>query len=87
MALLLLDLLVIAALVYGYAISGWADSYDGNGDSSAPEVAWQGMWILAGGAVVTGGGLLALRWRVAATAQVLVLGAGAALLAFLAQSA
>lgn len=78
--LLVLDLLVIAWLVYGYGITGWADSYDEVNAPEAPGVARQGAWILAGAAVVTGGALLALRLRVTAAVQLAVLGAGALLL-------
>ncbi|MEV6194301.1 DUF6234 family protein [Streptomyces sp. NPDC051920] len=78
--LLVLDLLVIAWLVYGYGITGWADAYDDVNAPEAPEVARQGAWILAGAAVVTSGALLALRLRATAVLQLLVLGAGALLL-------
>ncbi|MER5781662.1 hypothetical protein ABT104_08060 [Streptomyces mobaraensis] len=44
----------------------------------------QAVWVLAGGAVVTGGGLLALRRPVAGAFQLLVLGTGAAFFADLA---
>jgi hypothetical protein len=37
--------------------------------------------MLADGAIVTGGGLLALRWRIPGIVQLVVLGAGAGLLA------
>ncbi|MER5469278.1 hypothetical protein ABZX90_20520 [Streptomyces sp. NPDC002935] len=75
--LLVVDLLVIAWLLYGYGITGWADSYDEGNAPEAPGVAWQGMWILVGGAVVTGGGLLALRLRITGSVQLIVLGIGA----------
>ncbi|MET9903453.1 hypothetical protein [Streptomyces sp. NPDC006446] len=77
--LLGVDLMVIAWLLYGYGITGWADGYDEGNAPEAPEVAWRGMWILAGGAVVTGGGLVALRLRVMGVVQLIVLGAGALL--------
>lgn len=77
LALLLIDLLVIAWLLYGYAITGWADGYDAAGAPDAPRAARQAMWFLTGGAVVTGGGLLALRWRICGVLQLLVLGGGA----------
>ncbi|MFD8592941.1 hypothetical protein ACFV1B_25905 [Streptomyces sp. NPDC059637] len=79
--LLLIDLMVIAWLLYGYGITGWADNYD---DANAPEAALRATWILAGGAAVTGGGLLASRWRVPGAVQLLVLGGGAAMFALLA---
>ncbi|WP_254648245.1 DUF6234 family protein [Streptomyces sp. GbtcB6] len=86
LALLILDLMVIAWLVFRYGMTGWADSYDQGNLPRAPEMAWQGMWLLVGGAVVTGGGLLALRWRIPGIMQLIVLGVGAGLLAALAPS-
>ncbi|WP_244291545.1 DUF6234 family protein [Streptomyces subrutilus] len=86
MALLIPDLMAIAWLVFGYGMAGWADGYDQDSVPGAPKVAWQGMWILVGGAVITGGGFLALRWRVTGIMQALVLGIGAGLLAALALS-
>ncbi|MFD1661405.1 DUF6234 family protein [Streptomyces caeni] len=80
-ALLLIDLMIIAWLWLRYGMTGWADSYDSDNPPGAPRVALQGMWVLAIGAVVTGGGLLALRWRIPGIVQLVVLGAGAALLA------
>jgi hypothetical protein len=35
------------------------------------------MWWTAGGALVTGGGLLASRWRIPGAVQIVVLGVGA----------
>ncbi|MFJ8147692.1 hypothetical protein ACIQ6R_21875 [Streptomyces sp. NPDC096048] len=85
MALLLIDLMVIAWLVLiQYGMAGWADSYNGGAPPSAPKEALRGMWLLAGGAVITGGGLLALRWRLPGIVQLVVLGAGAVLLAYFA---
>jgi hypothetical protein len=43
--------------------------------------------LLVGGAVATGGGVLALRWRTPGIMQLIVLGVGAGLLAYLALSA
>ncbi|MFF4400500.1 hypothetical protein [Streptomyces sp. NPDC001480] len=83
-ALLLIDLLVIAWLLYGYGMTGWADSYDGVNAPGAPKVARQAMWLLLGGAVVTGGGLLALRWRISGTIQLMTLAGAAGLFAHLA---
>ncbi|MEU4098748.1 hypothetical protein [Streptomyces sp. NPDC026673] len=77
LALLLMDLLVIAWLLYGYAMTGWADAYDDADAQDAPRAARQAMWFLTCGAVVTGGGLLALRWRICGVLQLLVLGGGA----------
>ncbi|WP_237408009.1 DUF6234 family protein [Streptomyces sp. M2CJ-2] len=85
-ALLLIDLMVIAWLLYGYGVTGWADSYDAPDPPDAPRVARQAMWLLAGGAVVTGGGLLALGWRISGTVQLLLLGGGAGLFSFFAAS-
>ncbi|WP_394329332.1 hypothetical protein [Nocardiopsis sp. CNR-923] len=77
--------MVIAWLVLiQYGMAGWADSYDSGNPPRAPQEALRGMWILAGGAVVTGGGLLALGWRIPGLVQLVVLGVGAGLLAYLA---
>ncbi|MEU0739511.1 hypothetical protein [Streptomyces sp. NPDC006134] len=80
-ALLVIDFLVIAWTVYSYGIAGWADSYDSDSasPSSASGVASQASWLLVGGAVVTGGGLLALGWRIPGIVQLVVLGGAAAL--------
>jgi hypothetical protein len=81
-ALLVIDLVVIAWLVViQYGMTAWADSYNGGAPPGARREALRGAWLLAGGAVVTGGGLLALNRRLPGTAQLVVLGAGAALLA------
>jgi hypothetical protein len=82
-ALLVVDLVVIAWLLYGYGMTGWADSFDDVNAPDAPQAARQAMWLLAGGAVVTGGGLLALRWRISGILQLLVLGCGAGAFALL----
>ncbi|MCZ2523209.1 DUF6234 family protein [Streptomyces sp. HB2AG] len=82
--LLLIDLMVIAWLLYGYGITGWADGYDDADAPEAPRAALRATWILAGGAAVTGGVLLASRWRVPGAVQLLVLGGGAAMFALLA---
>ncbi|WP_405912693.1 DUF6234 family protein [Streptomyces sp. NBC_00963] len=83
-ALLVLDLMVIAWLIYRYGIAGWADNYDQGNPPGAPKEALRGMWLLVGGAVVTGGGLLTLRWRIPGVIQLVVLGVGALLLAYFA---
>ncbi|MFK0173979.1 hypothetical protein ACIQU5_34900 [Streptomyces sp. NPDC090306] len=84
-ALLVIDLMVIAWLVIiQYGVSGWADNKNGDNPPSAPKEAPRGMWLLATGALVTGGGLLALGWRVPGLVQLVVLGAGAGLLAYFA---
>ncbi|MDQ0788202.1 DUF6234 family protein [Streptomyces sp. B3I8] len=81
--LLVIDLLVIAwVAVIQYGMAGWADSYNAGAPPSAPKEALRGMWTLAGGAVITGGGLLALRCRLPGIMQLVVLGAGATLLAY-----
>ncbi|MFF0594060.1 hypothetical protein [Streptomyces antibioticus] len=82
MALLVIDLMVIAYLFFiRYGMAGWADAYNGGNPPDAPREALRGMWLLAGGAVVTGCGLLALGWRIPGVVQLIVLGVGAGLLA------
>ncbi|MGW1539386.1 hypothetical protein ACWCPM_03690 [Streptomyces sp. NPDC002309] len=83
-ALLVIDLMVIAWVMYGYGLAGWADSYQSDSPSSASRVASQASWLLGGGAVLTGGGLLALGWRIPGVVQLVVLGGGAALFSSLA---
>ncbi|MDA5142341.1 hypothetical protein PEM37_12555 [Streptomyces sp. AD681] len=84
-ALLVIDVVVIAWLVFiQYGMAGWADSYNGGAPPSAPKEALRGMWLLVGGAVVTGGGLLALGWRLPGVVQLIVLGVGAVLLGYFA---
>jgi hypothetical protein len=80
-ALLVIDFMVIACAVYVYGMTGWAESYDSDSTSpsSASGVALQASWLLVGGAVVTGGGLLAKGWRIAGIMQLVVLGGAAAL--------
>ncbi|MFI8303645.1 hypothetical protein ACIF80_09360 [Streptomyces sp. NPDC085927] len=83
--LLLVDLMVIAWLLYGYGMTGWADSYDASpSPDAASRAARQAMWFLAGGAVVTGGGLLALGWRISGMMQFLLLGGAAGVFALFA---
>ncbi|MGD9485613.1 hypothetical protein WDH52_20575 [Streptomyces sp. TRM70308] len=82
--LILLDLLVIAVFLWGYLITGWADNWNEDNAPEAPQAARQAMWFLAGGAVVTGGGLLALGRRAYGIVQLLALGGGAAAFALLA---
>ncbi|MFF8937754.1 hypothetical protein ACF08O_24005 [Streptomyces paradoxus] len=81
LALLVIDFMVIAWAVYGVGMAGWADSYESDGvvPSSASRAASQALWLLGGGAVLTGGGLLALRWRIPGLVQLVVLGFGAVL--------
>ncbi|MGA5008864.1 hypothetical protein ACPCDX_28245 [Streptomyces koyangensis] len=78
------DLALIASLVRIYGWTGWADTWDPVNAPEAPGIAWRAVWILAGGAVVTGVGLLVLRWRIPAAVQVSILGAGSVLFACLA---
>ncbi|MEQ8145827.1 hypothetical protein [Streptomyces sp. OP7] len=80
-ALLLVDLMLIAGSVYCVGMAGWAVGYESGGSavSGAAQTAAQAMWLLGGGAVLTGGGLLALGWRVPGIVQLVVLGVGAAL--------
>ncbi|MFI0966427.1 hypothetical protein ACH4S8_34290 [Streptomyces sp. NPDC021080] len=73
--LLACDVVVIVGLWFGYGLAGWTD--DGSIAPEAQMFARQAMWYLAGGAVVTGGGLLALRWHIPGTVQLIVLGIGA----------
>ncbi|MGW0865615.1 hypothetical protein [Streptomyces koelreuteriae] len=79
MALLVIDFMVIAWSVYGYGIAGWADSYESDGvrPTSASRAASHAAWLLGGGAVLTGGGLLALGLRIPGVVQLVVLGGGA----------
>ncbi|MFV8183956.1 DUF6234 family protein [Streptomyces sp. AF1B] len=84
-ALLVIDLMVVAYLLFiRYGMTGWADGYDSGNPPEAPGEALRGMWLLAGGAVVSGGGLLVLGWRIPGVVQLVVLGTGAGLLACLA---
>ena len=86
-ALLVIDLLAVAGLLYGFVMYAWADDFRGGYAPEAPKFAWRVMWFLTGGAAVTGGGLLALRWPIPGTVQLLTLGCGAVLFACLAVSA
>ncbi|MFH8497574.1 hypothetical protein [Streptomyces coeruleorubidus] len=81
-ALLVIDFMLIAWAVYGVAMAGWADSYESDG--VVPSMASQALWLLGGGAVLTGGGLLALGWRIPGIVQLVVLGFGAVLVSSLA---
>jgi hypothetical protein len=85
-ALLVIDFMLIAWSVYGVGMAGWADSYESDGvvPSSASRAASQALWLLGGGAVLTGGGLLALGWRIPGVVQLVVLGGGAVLVSSLA---
>jgi hypothetical protein len=74
-ALLVSDVVVIAGLLFGHGITGWSD--DGSNALEAQMFAWRTTWYLAGGAVLTGGGLLAFRWRIPSAVQIIVLGIGA----------
>lgn len=78
----------IAWSVYGVGVAGWADSYESDGvaPSSASQAASQALWLLGGGAVLTGGGLLALGWRIPGIVQLIVLGGGAVLVSSLAST-
>jgi hypothetical protein len=73
--LLAVDLAYIAGLWFFYGFAGGTD--DGSIAPATQMFAWRTMWYLAGGAVVTGGGLLALRWRIPGVVQLIVLGIGA----------
>jgi hypothetical protein len=73
LALLILDLMVIGWLVFRYGMTGWADGHDQVNLPGAPKMAWLGMWLLVGGALVTGGGLFVLWWRGPAITQLLAL--------------
>ncbi|MGW0916178.1 hypothetical protein ACWD1Z_31235 [Streptomyces sp. NPDC002784] len=85
-ALLVIDFMLIAWSVYGVGMAVWADSYESDGvvPLSASRAASQALWLLGGGAVLTGGGLLALGWRVPGIVQLVVLGGGAVLVSSLA---
>ncbi|WP_406369348.1 hypothetical protein OG788_05570 [Streptomyces sp. NBC_00647] len=73
--LLAVDLVYIVGLWYVHGFAGWTD--DGSIAPEAQKFAGRAMWYLAGGVVVTGGGLLALRWRIPGVVQFIVLGIGA----------
>ncbi|MFF8731670.1 hypothetical protein ACF073_35045 [Streptomyces sp. NPDC015171] len=75
---------MIAWLLYGYGMTGWADAYDSVNAPEAPGGARHAMWLLAVGAVLSGGGLVALRCRIAGSVQLAVLGCAALLFAGLA---
>ncbi|MEU0332345.1 DUF6234 family protein [Streptomyces sp. NPDC006193] len=84
-AFLLVDLVVVGYLLFlRHGMTSWADAYDAGNPPDAPGEALRGMWILLGGAVVTGGGLVLLRWRIAGVVQLVVLGGAAGLLGGLA---
>ncbi|MEU3931225.1 hypothetical protein AB0E85_04095 [Streptomyces sp. NPDC029044] len=78
--LLVIDFLVIALMVYGYGMAGWADGYESDGvmPTAASQAASEAAWLLGGGAVLTGGGLLAVGWRIPGVVQLVVLGVAAA---------
>ncbi|WP_437028342.1 hypothetical protein [Streptomyces sp. enrichment culture] len=84
--LLVIDFVLIAWSVYGVGMAGWADGYESDGvaPSSASRAASQALWLLGGGAVLTGGGFLALGWRIPGVVQLTVLGFGAVLVSSLA---
>lgn len=86
LALLVVDFMLIAWSVYSVGMAGWADSYESDGvvPTGASRAASEALWLLCGGAVLTGGGLLALGWRIPGTVQLLVLGGGALLVSSLA---
>ncbi|MGW3684445.1 hypothetical protein [Streptomyces prasinus] len=85
-ALLVLDFMLIAWSVYGVGMAGWADSYESDGvaPSSVSQAVSQTWWLLGGGAVLTGGGLLALGRRIPGIVQLVVLGGGMMLVSSLA---
>ncbi|NEE06920.1 hypothetical protein G3M58_10745 [Streptomyces sp. SID7499] len=86
LALLVIDFMLIAWSVYSVGMAGWADSYESDGvvPTGASRAASEALWLLCGGAVLTGGGLFALGWRIPGTVQLLVLGGGALLVSSLA---
>ncbi|MFE1944881.1 hypothetical protein [Streptomyces massasporeus] len=88
LALLVIDFMLIAWSVYGVGIAGWADSYESDGvvPTSASRAASQALWLLCGGAVLTGGGLLALGWRIPGIVQLVVLFGGAVLVSSMASA-
>lgn len=85
--LLVIDLAAIAWLVVRYTMMTWADGLEPVHPPRAPKEALRGTCLLAGGAIVTGCGLLALRWRIPGVMQLVVLGigAGAGLISFAAR--
>lgn len=74
-ALLVIDFMLIAWSVYGVGTAGRADSHESDG--VVPSSASRALWLLGGGAVLTGGGLLALGRRIPGIVQSVVLGFGA----------
>ncbi|WP_406100862.1 hypothetical protein OG698_01105 [Streptomyces sp. NBC_01003] len=82
--LLIVDMAVIAWFLWSYAWIGWRDGWNPQDVPEAPRVAWRAVWILVGAAVVTGVGLVALRWRISGAVQLSVLGIGALLFVYLA---
>ncbi|MFD3474002.1 hypothetical protein [Streptomyces sp. NPDC058695] len=82
--LLIVDLAVIAWFLWSYSWIGWRDGWNPQEVPAAPRIAWRAAWILAGGALVTGCGLLALRWHISGVLQLSVLGVGAVLFLYLA---
>ncbi|KDN78220.1 hypothetical protein ABZ568_12755 [Streptomyces olindensis] len=86
LALVVIDFMLIAWMAFGVGIEAWADSYESDSASAtgAASAASQAAWVLVGGAVLTGGGLLALGWRIPGVVQLVVLFGGAVLVSSLA---
>lgn len=86
LALVVIDFLLIAWMAFGVGMAAWADSYESDSASAtgAASTASQAVWVLVGGAVLTGGGLLALGWRIPGVVQLVVLFGGAVLVSSLA---
>ncbi|MFD3475881.1 hypothetical protein [Streptomyces sp. NPDC058695] len=80
--LLIVDLAVIAWFLWSYSWIGWKDGWNPQNAPEAPRVAWRAVWILGVAAVVTGGGLFALGWRISGVVQLSVLGIGVLIFAY-----
>ncbi|MFI8793396.1 hypothetical protein [Streptomyces sp. NPDC055105] len=82
--LLIIDLAAIAWFLWSYAWIGWRDGWNPQDVPESSRGAWRAVWILAASAVVTGGGLLALRWRIPGAVQLSVLSAAVVVFGYLA---
>ncbi|MGQ4485429.1 DUF6234 family protein [Streptomyces sp. 372A] len=82
---LVVDVALIGCLLFRYGMTGWADGYDDPvNPPAAPAEARRAAWIVLGTAVVSGGFLLLRHYWVTGVLQLLLLGAGAGVFAYLA---